>query len=94
MRLTGARHSADMKRTLVIVTALLTTFVAAGCRARDDRATPPDRPASVVSPTPGPGIAPQVASSKVAVNLSEVDSMLAELERQLAEADKTPDADE
>ena len=83
-----------MKHTLVIVTALLTTFVVAGCRARDNTATPADKPASVVSPTPGPGLAPQVASSKVAVNLSEVDTMLAELERQLAEAGKTPDADE
>jgi len=42
----------------------------------------------VVSPAPAQGIAPQVASSKVAVNLSEVDSMLAELERQLAAAAK------
>ncbi|WP_203907863.1 hypothetical protein [Rhizocola hellebori] len=83
-----------MKRTLVIVTVLLTTFAAAGCRAREDRATPADRPAAVVSPTPAAGLAPQVASSKVAVNLSEVDGMLAELEKQLTEADKTPDADE
>jgi hypothetical protein len=83
-----------MKHTLVIVTALLTAFAVGGCRARNDTATPDDRPAAAVSPTPGPAVAPQVASSKVAVNLAEVDSMLAELERQLAEADKTPDADE
>jgi hypothetical protein len=83
-----------MKHTLAIVTALLTAFAVAGCRARNDAATPADRPATTVSPTPGAAVAPQVASSRVAVNLSEVDSMLAELERQLAEANKTPDADE
>lgn len=86
-----------MKRTFVIGIALIAgVFTLSACRARDNAGAgkPAPAPAATATQAPKPSVAPQEAASKVTVNLSEVDSMLAELDRQIAEAEKTPDVDE
>jgi hypothetical protein len=86
-----------MKRSYAIAAlALVGVLALTGCRGKagDAAGGSPARQPVATSSTPKPSVAPQVAASQVTVDLSDVDAMMAELDRQLGEADKSPaDAD-